>query len=53
MRPRALTVRLVAGTVAGLLLLAHLHHHLGDHASPPALAAHSHAVSAAVTQTLH
>ena len=52
MRPRALTVRLVAGAVAGLLLLAHLHHHTGADASP-AVALRAPAVSAAVFPTAH
>ena len=52
MRPRALTVRLVAGAVAGLLLLAHVHHHAGHDASPT-VAVRAPAVSAAGVPTGH
>ena len=52
MRSRALTVRLLAGTAAGLLLIAHLHHHTGHDASP-AVAVRAPAVSAAQTVALH
>lgn len=52
MRSRALTVRLLAGTAAGLLLLAHLHHHVGPDASST-VAVRAPAVSAAQTAALH
>jgi hypothetical protein len=52
MHPRALTVRLLAGTAAGLLLLAHLHHHVGHDASP-SVAVRAPAVSAEQVAVLH
>lgn len=56
MRSRALTVRLLAGTAAGLLLIAHLHHHAGHDASPtvavraPAVSAESASLTQPLTQ---